>query len=203
MKLLVDTDAFCKLGVAALLDDAVGILNVVRSDCGRLSALPYMLRRGTLVQHYGAITCSALAPLADDMAAIPRAKDATLEPLVAIDAIDPGEAQLFAVAKELDLMILSGDKRALHALKHVPDFSRALSGRIVVLETVLLALLEKLGTDILRRRVAPLIPRDVMAKSCFSSHSVNPSECLHSYYRHLAKGVHPLRLWAPPLKTRP
>ena len=41
MQLAVDTDAFCKLGVSGLLDDALAVLGVARDDCGRLPALPY------------------------------------------------------------------------------------------------------------------------------------------------------------------
>ena len=40
-RLLVDTDAFCKLGVAGLLTDAIGVLGVTVENCGRLAALPY------------------------------------------------------------------------------------------------------------------------------------------------------------------
>jgi hypothetical protein len=41
MNLLVDTDAFCKLGVAALLEDAAGVFGARLTECGRLAALPY------------------------------------------------------------------------------------------------------------------------------------------------------------------
>ena len=47
-RLLVDTDAYCKLGVAELLVDAVAVLGVAVDECGRLAALPFMLRRGRL-----------------------------------------------------------------------------------------------------------------------------------------------------------
>lgn len=48
MRLLLDTDAFCKLGAAGVFDDALSLLGLSVSDCGRLPALPYMLRKGSL-----------------------------------------------------------------------------------------------------------------------------------------------------------
>ena len=50
---MIDTDAFCKLGTADLLTDAIGVLGVDIGECGRLAALPYMLRRGRLRRAFG------------------------------------------------------------------------------------------------------------------------------------------------------
>ena len=203
MKLLVDTDAFCKLGIAGLLADAVGVLGGNLSDCGRLPALPHMLRRGKLVRHYGLAACNGLIPLAQTMPSIPQANIASLEPFASIDAIDPGEAQLFAAATEFDLTILSGDKRALRALKPVLESSVALSWRVVVLEATLLALCDQLGSNVLKQRVAPLISYDRMMSVCFSPGNPDPRECLRSYYKRLAAEVHPLLLWDPSIGTPP
>lgn len=46
MNLLVDTDAFCKLGAAGLIEGATGVFGARLPDCGRPPALPHMLRRG-------------------------------------------------------------------------------------------------------------------------------------------------------------
>jgi hypothetical protein len=48
MRVLLDTDAFCKLAVAEVLHDTLGLLGAEPGDCGRLAALPYMLQRGGL-----------------------------------------------------------------------------------------------------------------------------------------------------------
>jgi len=48
MRLLVDSDAFCKLAASDLLSDAAMLFDAELPDCGRLPALPYMLRRGGL-----------------------------------------------------------------------------------------------------------------------------------------------------------
>ena len=72
MKLLVDTDVFCKLGIAGLLDAAAQILGGDRSECRRLAALPHMLRKGRLRDRFGATACDALIPIAEAMPVIPK-----------------------------------------------------------------------------------------------------------------------------------
>jgi hypothetical protein len=197
MKLLVDTDAFCKLGITGLLPDAVRILGADLPECGRLPALPHMLRRGSLPRRYGAETCAALIPLAEAMPVLQQPGTAWLDTLASIEAVDPGEAQLFAAAAEFGLVVVSGDKRALRAMKNVEGLSGALAGRVSVLEAILLALCERLGPEDLRRRVAPLAPFDKTVEVCFSPGSSDPREGLRSYYRSLVVEVKPLVLWDP------
>ena len=107
MNLLVDTDAFCKLGVAALLEDAAGVFGARLTECGRLAALPYMLRKGNLVRRYGRDTCNALLSHAEAMPIHPTPGATALEPLTQKETIDPGEAQLFAAAAEFGFMIIT------------------------------------------------------------------------------------------------
>jgi hypothetical protein len=197
MKLLVDTDAFCKLGITGLLQDAVRILGADLRECGRLPALPYMLSRGSLRKHFGAEACDGLISLADAMPVVPEPSIAWLDKFTAIEAIDPGEAQIFAAAAEFGLMVVSGDKRALRAMTSIEGLPDALAGRIVVLEAILLALCERLGSEDLRRRVAPLIALNKTVEVCFSPGSSDPREGLRSYYRSLAADVEPLVLWNP------
>ena len=49
MRLLIDSDAFCKLAASGLLSDAAALFN---GECGRLPALPHMLRRGQLLYRW-------------------------------------------------------------------------------------------------------------------------------------------------------
>lgn len=197
MKLLVDTDAFCKLGVAGFLQDAVSIFRAELQECGRLPALPYMLRKGRLRERYGREACDTLIPLAEAMSVIRQPSNTWLDKLTHINAIDPGDAQIFAAAAESGLIVVSGDKRALRALKDVDDFADALSGRIVVLEAVLLALCDQLGDEEVRRHLAPLAALDTVVKVCFSDGNQDPREALFSYYRALVADVGPLVLWDP------
>ena len=117
MRLLVDSDAFCKLAASDLLSDAAALFDAELRECGRLPALPYMLRSGGLHWTYGAAVCERLIPLAESMPAVQQVSNLWLEQLAPIPAIDPGEAILFATAADLQLPVLSGDLRALRTLK--------------------------------------------------------------------------------------
>ena len=180
MKLLVDTDAFCKLGLAGLLPDAALIFGAKLEDCRRLPALPYMLRRGRLRKRYGGEDCDRLIPLADGMPAVPEASVDWLDKLVSFEGVDPGEAQMIAVAAEFGVFVLSGDKRAFTAIKTIDSIRNALAGRICVLEAALLALCERLGTQVVKQRVAPLADKDQVIKTCFSPSNPSPVEGLQS-----------------------
>ena len=100
MKLLVDTDVFCKLGIANLLEEAARIFGASLQECGRLPALPFMLRRGGLRKLFGGPACDALIPAAISMPEVPKPDDAWLEKLTGIEAIGPGEILIFARAGE-------------------------------------------------------------------------------------------------------
>lgn len=197
MKLLVDTDVFCKLQVAGLFSDAIGLFAADHRDCGRLPALLYMLRRGKLRRRLGEETCDALIPIAVALAVIPQPSDIWLNELIPIEGIDVGEAQLFATAAETGLFVVSGDKRSLRALKGIERFVSALNGRIVVLEAILIALCDRLGADAVRARIGALAAADTMVQVCFSSGNQNPREALVSYYESLAAELVPLVLWDP------
>jgi hypothetical protein len=203
LRLLVDTDAFCKLGVSGLLPEAVDLLGADLTGCGRLAALPYMLRRGRLRKAYGPEACDALVTIADTMPAAPLASDAWLEKLVPIQAIDPGEAQIFAASAEAGLFVVSGDKRALRELKRVVGFPEALAGRVVLLEAILLALSDRHGSELVRHRVEALHASDKMVEICFSDESRDPRAGLLSYYRSAVTELAPLILWDPQSEGAP
>ena len=197
MKLLVDTDVFCKLGIASLLEDAASIFDANLQECGRLPALPFMLRRGRLRTLFGDHACDALIPVANSMPEVPQPSVIWLEKLTAIEAIDPGEVLLFAIAGESGLLFWSDDKRALRALKGIQDFIPALAGHVVVLEAIMLGLCDRLGHEEIRQRIAPLAVVDRMVEICFSNENQDPSNALWSYYRALEIELEPLKLWHP------
>lgn len=197
MRLLVDTDAFCKLAIGGVLDDAVQLLGADISACGRLPALPYMLRGRKLRKLFGADMCDSLVPRAHGIPAMSPVGNDWLERFTGIPTIDAGEAQLFAAAAEHGMVVLTGDKRALRALKNVSGIATALSGRIVVFEAVLLALCDHLGAAELRRRIRPLVTCDQVVKICFSNPDSDPYEGLRSYFQHLVAELSPLVLWHP------
>lgn len=197
MKLLFDTDAFCKLGIANLLHDVAQIFGATLQECGRLYALPYMLRKGALRKLYGGPTCDALISVVNKMPAFPDTSVTWLEKVTGVVDIDPGEAQIFALAAELAQPFVSGDKRALKALKDINEFVPALHGRVITLEAVLLTLCDTMGQDHMRQRVLPLIGLDRMIAVCFASDNPSPTDALSSYYRNLQATLTPLQLWNP------
>jgi len=197
---LVDSDIFCKLGVMGLLEPSLALFGVGITECFRLPALPNMLRRGGIPKLYGSAACNALIPVAMSMHVAPAASLEWLAPLVGLPKIDPGEAQLFACAAENSLLIVTGDKKALIALASVDGFARALAGRIVTLEALLLALCDRLGQEVVRLAVQPLLsvrPGELTMKICFSPGNLNPREALESYFNALMADVQPLVLWEP------
>lgn len=197
MRILIDTDVFCKLAIAGLLHDGARLLGAGITDCGRLAALPYMLKRGRLPKQYGVEACASLLPLAEQMSVIPTPGSSWLDRLVPVQAIDPGEAQLFAAAAEHGLIAMTGDNVAMQALKLIDEFPEALAGRIVSLVAILLALCQDLGHEEVRHRVSALMTVDKTVRVCFSQGNPDPREALESYCRSLEAELRPLVLWQP------
>lgn len=197
MRVLVDSDLFCKLAIGNLLGDTLAALGTDFHDCGRLPALPYMLKKGTLPRTYGAEECARLIELADSMEAIKAPDSMWLDHLTLVHEIDPGEAQLFATAARDSLLVITGDKRALRALKDVEGYVEALAGRVVVFEAAILAVFDRLGQAEVSRRLGPLKMKDTILKICFSPDNQDPRGALESYYRAVVADVHPLLLWEP------
>ncbi len=200
MRLLVDTDIFCKLGLTGLFGDTLAALGVQTCECGCLPALPYMLRRGSLPRAYGVQACADLIPAAEGIACIDPASAEWLDRLTPVPEIDPGEAQLLATAAQQSLLFLTGDKRALRAVKSVMGFAEALSGRVIVTEAVLAALCDRIGSAEVRRRIQPLAAIDTMVKVCFSEGNPDPPSALASYLDRLSAEVSPMALWTPQRK---
>ena len=197
-RLLVDTDAYCKLGVAGLFDDAITALGVQVAECGRLAALPYMLRRGSLRRIFGDDASETLLRPAAEMPLAIQPGDGWLDPLTAVDSIDPGEAQLLAASAEYGLLLLTGDKRALRAVKDIPFYAEALDGNgSLFWKQSWLNFAYRLGVDAIRSRILPLMERDIAINICFSASNSSPVAGLLSYYENLAVNVEPLNLWRP------
>lgn len=203
MPALIDTDLFCELGIAKLLPDAARVLGCSLTDCARLPALPYMLRRGRLAARYGAEACASLLPLAEAMPTAPDPRGPWFDRLAAIEDIDPGEAHLLAAAASGGLVVMTGDERALRAVRLVQGFSDAVSGRIVTRVAILLALCNELGSKEVRQAVSGLMGGNKTIRVCFSEASTDPREGLASYHRSAREELSPLVLWDPPPGGRP
>jgi hypothetical protein len=196
-RLLVDTDIFCKLGIAGLLEPAVSVLGVALADCRALPPLPHMLRRGKLPKLFGVEACASLVPLAESMSSGPAISTPSLEKLTPVNRIDVGEAQLLAAVADLGDLLLTGDKRALIAVGQVANFPPLLTGKVVTLEAILISLCSKLGGDAVRAAVQPVVEKDQMIRACFSAGESDPRIGLRSYFESLKREVAPLELWEP------
>jgi len=203
MRLLVDSDAFCKLALAGLFSDAVALFDAETSECGRLPALPFMLKRGGLPRTYGALECQRLIPVAEAMPAVTEAPGPWIDRLAPIADIDPGEAILFSIAAQESMPVISGDVRALKALRNVDGFPEALEGRMALLEAILLALCWRLGPEQMMRRVEPVRESDALLRVCFSPVNRSPEEGLASYFRARQTELAPLVLWDPFTEGKP
>ena len=182
--------------MTGLLAQAAAVLRVPFDECGRLAALPYMLRRGRLRRKLGDDSADHLLALAQELPIADQPSNEWLEPLTGLHQIDPGEAQLLAASAEHKSWIVMSDKRAVLAVKEASGFPLALDRRVVVLEAILLELCTRLGPHAVLDRVGGLMQIDVTMKICFSSAS--PEKCLWSYFNDLASLASPLRLWQPP-----
>ena len=196
-RLLVDTDLYCKLSVPGLFQEAINLLGVEITECGRLAALPYMLKKGPLRKLYGTDECDRLLAIAHTMPIVDSSDTKWLQQLASLQSIDPGEAQIFSMAAETSLLVMTGDKRALRALTTIPEMIELLSGRIVVFEAILLALCGRLGPEIVRQRIQRLSKIDRVVQVCFSPGIPDPMDGLNSYYNDLAAELQPLVLWNP------
>ena len=167
-------------------------LGVEVEECGRLAALPYMLKRGRLRRKFGDEASDALVPLAEVMPLAIQPSAGWLEPLTAVDSIDPGEAQLLAASAERGLLLLTGDKRGLHGVKDIPGYAEALDGHVVVFEAILAELCVQLGAKEIGSRIRPLVGVDIAIGVCFSASNAFPLIGLLSYYEDLSANLGPL-----------
>lgn len=197
MKLLIDTDAFSKLAICGLLESAVNELGGNLTTCGRLAALPYMLQRGKLPKNYGIQTCCTLERIANRMPVVQSTNGSLLDQFLQINEIDAGEALLFAQSIEEELPLITGDKRALLALKNVKGIAALLNNRIVTLEAILLALCNTYSATTIHSNITPHVSIDKVFRICFPTSTIDPTPCLHSYYSDISNAVLPIHLWEP------
>lgn len=196
-KLLIDSDAFCKLAAANLLNELLGLLKIDKTQCARLPSLLPMLRRGRLRQKLGDAVADALHPIAAQIAMMDEPSGKWLDLLVEHPAIDVGEAQIYALAAEHGLRVLTGDKRSLVELSKLPIFRDRLGGCVVSLEAVLLGLSGTMSEVELRARGSILAKYDSMARAIFRSAGSPLAEGAESYLRDLERSTDPMRLWRP------
>lgn len=157
--LLIDSDLFVLLSGAGLLEALLSALDVEEGAARRLQPLPHMLEKGRLARRYPPgirEKAQAWCPRIPPLEAVPD--PATLEQLLLVPGIDPGEALLFGVAAETGHTLLaSGDRRSFEAIAASSDLSglRAqLEGKLLALESALDLLRRNLPYQDLTRKLA-------------------------------------------------
>jgi hypothetical protein len=197
MHLLLDNDAFCKLALAGLLHQTVHQLELNISDCRKLPSLPHMLRRGKLRAHLGDQNADSLINFANSIDNITSPNVTLVDSLTSKSEIDAGEALIFASAAENKSFLITGDKRALSALRSINPYPQALDGRIVLLESALLSLCKTTDVENIRKSVQTIKNLDKVVSICFSPGVSNPKVALESYFNNAVNEFSPLNLWKP------
>ncbi len=195
MQLLIDSDVFCKFAICGVLDDVVAMLGRTRADCRRLEQLGHILQnpKAKLYKQLGAQHAAVAADAAKHYKSLPLIDPRLLELFQNYDGIDPGEVQLFAAtAAAPDTLLLTGDKRAIKALRGVPEHVRArLAGKLVPQDAALLKLCERHGIERIVEHVHPCNGCDGTMRICFPRARCDPRECLESFARELGRSTDP------------
>ena len=197
--LLIDSDAFCKLGVSGLLYDSLGVLGVPIPQCRILPALPHMLRKGRLRNSLGEELADYMSRQVEAFSQADEPNIEWLESLIHLPELDSGEARLMALAAERGHLLVTGDKRAMRSLGHLPEYVSALDGSVIALEALVAQMCMTLGEETIRLRIHPTTLIDKIIAICFSPSNPHPLEGLKSYLSDLQASVAPLRLWEPSL----
>lgn len=200
MKLLIDVDALAKLAHWSLPEELPTIVGVPLSQCVTLTSMRFRAQRAQLkpdgkLFHSTDAANAAIRTMDHMLPSLPA--DIQLLPFLQnLTGIDAGEAVLLSALSAPGARLLTGDKRALKALAELMAYQRAhFSGKIVVVEQVLLAALKLHGIDWLRERVCPYKSIDkavgiVMGHRCDASEK-SVREGLESYINELRQAAAP------------
>lgn len=158
--LLLDTDMLVLLTAAGLLESVAHHLGYAPDQIRRLPAALHQVRRSKRFRDtYGE---AVLQRIVGPISAIKEVEPPTdLELLDVLNAtMDPGEAQLVAIAASQECTLLaSGDKRAIGDLTRsgASGCIKAMSGRIVSLEAVLWILVGAADPRQIRASFSPVL----------------------------------------------
>ncbi len=195
--LLIDSDIFILLAGADILDKAIELLGFKMENLRRLDALPYQLRGKKFRKTYAKpVLDKALAWCERVASFVERPADDELQQALAnVQRIDPGEAVMLGLLAEQEVYLLaSGDKASMRALAQAPELAglkKAVSGRVICLETILRLLLTKHEAQFVARSFAAVRIVNTTLRVVFSQGEQTPLEnCLvavDSYFADLVK----------------
>lgn len=177
MRLFIDVDALCKCAHWGILDYLPELLGFNWTDSATLSSLKYRAKRaqqtpdGKLFKTTAAASaaCITIAQMQSNLE--PDAE--LLAEIDGIAGIDPGEAILFsAAAKNEDIFILTGDKRALRALAKLTKSEKMekLHHKFFCIEMLILKLLDQHGLEWVRNKICPFKDIDKAVIVILGSH---------------------------------
>lgn len=159
-RLFFDTDLFVLLAGGGLLESLVRSVGFSMEATRRLQPLPHMLRGSRFKKKYPRGLRERAAACCDLVRPIEDAPDVGVEEmLMDTTDLDPGELQLFAAAARIEgSVVATGDKRACRALAGADLGHRRglLGGKILCLESALMALLGETSFEALTRDLSPL-----------------------------------------------
>jgi len=199
LQALVDNDILLKLCAFDLLDPALDRLSLAPENVIVRDATYHSIRRSRQIAgRWGAATVNRAMVFLERVTRIQDPADQSeLDLLTAVERIDPGEAELFVYAGEYaGAVLLTGDKNSLQALAaHEPAraiFAR-LAGRVIILETIVLALIRSMGFPAVRTSVCANLQADNAMRSAFGSgpraQEVNVIHTLNGYVQDLESVV--------------
>ena len=196
MRLYLDVDALCKCAHWQLLDDLPVALDFAWIESATLTSVKYraqqccsvpdgkLFKTTTAALNVFNISQSMLGQLEPD--------EEVINSLSGMAGIDPGEVTLFSAAAHADdILVLTGDKRALRGLgkQTVTPVIQKLQGKFICLEMLILILLNINGLEWVRQKICPHRDLDravqaILGSSCNASEE-SVREALSSYIKDL------------------
>lgn len=183
----VDNDIITKLVAFQLFEEAIAVLQVIKTDLRVLPTAKFVFQAKRKQQvHYPdevwaavidlVTTCSTLAEPSFEQTEASLEETRQLEHFK--DEIQAGEAALIVATRlEPDFLLFSGDKKCMKALATIPKpIYQRLCGRVVCLEQMILKLIQKLGFEAVRDRILPMVNFDKTLKICFGYSTPAPKE---------------------------
>jgi hypothetical protein len=159
---LFDNDFVIKLAQLDLLEDACSIIGATPSNTDHLATLPYVARRKfRRKSKQSERNQESLNRITDWCHRYKNVLESRVSEILEQAnrslAIDPGEAILLAEAvDDPEVVIFTGDKRCVRALGTEPglrSIALALRGRVQILESIILRLIDGLGFEAVKQYV--------------------------------------------------
>ncbi len=172
--LYVDVDALCKLAHWNVLDLLPDLTGHSWNEMATVSSLRFRASRSAdnpdkRLFHSTSAAAKVCACM-DRMAPLPLPRTTTVSVFADEPKIDPGEAVLLALTIDHPGgRFLTGDKKALRALAHLPC-ATSMAGRILIIEQIIRRCLSTKGREWLIENLCPFKHIDTAISNIMGSH---------------------------------